>query len=244
MQRYLLAHDLGTSGNKATLFGIDGAMVASKTCPYDTRYFNANWAEQQPDDWWRAVCQSTQELLQGIDSAEIAAVALSGQMMGCLCVDKRGQPLRPSILYSDQRAVEQTDNILSRVDPGEFYRITGHRASPSYSIEKLAWIKQREPDVYRATHKMLNAKDYINFRLTGVLASDFSDASGTNAFDLNTYRWSERIIDAAGIDGDMLPDLKSSISVLGTITREAAWQTGLKEGTAVAVGSGTTRCWS
>jgi xylulokinase len=241
-KRYLLAHDLGTSGNKATLFDVDGKLIDSRTSAYQTRYFNANWAEQQPGDWWQAVCRSSRELLAGRDPREIGAVALSGQMMGCLCVDGQGRPLRPSIIYADQRAAEQTDRILQRVEPAEFYRITGHRASPSYSIEKLAWLKDHEPEVYRATHKMLNAKDYVNFLLTGVLATDYSDASGTNAFDLNTYRWSERVIDAAGVDGAMLPELKPSTDVLGAVTREAAEATGLREGTPVAVGGGDGVC--
>jgi len=221
MKRYLLAHDLGTSGNKATLFTVDGELVASKTSPYDTDFSNDNWAEQDPNAWWQAVCRSSRELLETIEAGEIAAVAMSGQMMGCLCVDRQGRALRPSIIYCDQRAGEQTERMLEHIDEREFYRITGHRPSPSYSIEKLAWLKQHEPQVYADTHKMLNAKDFINFKLTGVMATDPSDASGTNAFDLNTYRWSSRIVEALGVDGEKLPELKKSTDVLGTITSEA-----------------------
>jgi len=242
MKRYLLAHDLGTSGNKATLFTVDGELVAAKTSPYDTAYSNDNWAEQSPDDWWKAVCLSSRELLETVDAGEIAAVALSGQMMGCLCVDRRGRPLRPSIIYCDQRAEEQTAGMLENIDPGEFYRITGHRPSPSYSIEKLAWLKQHEPAVYADTHKMLNAKDFINFKLTGQMATDPSEASGTNAFDLNIFAWSDRIVEALGVDGEKLPELKKSTDVLGTITSEAADQTGIKEGTPVIVGGGDGVC--
>ncbi|KKK70085.1 hypothetical protein LCGC14_2927540, partial [marine sediment metagenome] len=220
VKRYLLAHDLGTSGNKTVLFTVDGQMAAAKTFPYDTHYFNDNWAEQNPDDWWKAVCRSSQELLEGVDAGEIVAVALSGQMMGCLCVDRDGRPLRPSIIYCDQRAAEQTERILRRIDQRDFYNTTGHRASPSYSIEKLAWLKDHEPDVYADTHRMLNAKDYINFKLTDTMATDHSDASGTNAFDLNTYQWSAPIIDAAEVDGEKLPELKKSTDVLGTVTRD------------------------
>ncbi len=239
---YLLAHDLGTSGNKATLFTVDGELVAARTEPYDTHYFNDNWAEQDPADWWRAVCRSSQALLQDIDAGQIAAVALSGQMMGCLCVDRQGKPLRPSIIYCDQRAGRQTERMLDRIDPAEFYRIVGHRPSPSYSIEKLAWIKEHEPQVYAKTHKMLNAKDFINFKLTGQMATDPSDGSGTNALDLNTYQWSERIVAAAGVDGEKLPELKQSTDVLGTVTRAADEATALTEGTPVVVGGGDGVC--
>ena len=92
MKRYLLAHDLGTSGNKATLFTMEGALVASTTVAYGTRYFNTNWSEQDPADWWRAVCDSTQSLVRQVDPAEIAVIGFSGQMMGCLCVDRAGRP--------------------------------------------------------------------------------------------------------------------------------------------------------
>ncbi len=242
MKRYLLAHDLGTSGNKATLFTVDGELVASKTSPYGTKFFNNNWAEQNPADWWEAVCHSTQELVQNIDIDEIAAICFSGQMMGCLCVDNSGVPLKNSIIYCDQRATQETDAILQQIDGKEFYKITGHRASASYSVEKLMWIKQNEPDIYRKTSKMLHAKDYINFKLTGKMVTEFSDASGTNVFDLNTTSWSEKLIDIAGIDADKLPEAKPSTHVIGELTKAAAEATGLKPGIPVVAGGGDGIC--
>ena len=238
----LLAHDLGTSGNKATLFSVEGRLVASRTCSYETRYFNGNWAEQSPDDWWRAVCSSTRQLLEGVDARRIACVALSGQMMGCTPIDRQGCALRPSIIYCDQRAEAQTRRIVQRIDPAEFYAIVGHRPSASYSIEKLMWVRDQEPDVFRRTYKTLCAKDYINHRLTGEIATDYSDASGTNALDLNSFRWSEKILDVAGLDGDLLPPARPSTEILGTITAQAAQATGLAAGTPVAVGGGDGSC--
>jgi len=242
MAQYLLAHDLGTSGNKATLFDVDGTMVASRTSAYETNFFNTNWAEQSPADWWRAVCDSSQGLLTDVDAGDVAAVALSGQMMGCLPVDKEGRPLRPSIIYCDQRATAEADRLIETIGPEAFYAIVGHRVSASYSIEKLMWLKANEPEVYGATACMLNAKDYVNYRLTGRIATDFSDASGTNAFDLNTFAWSEPVLAAAGVDAAMLPDPCASTDVLGTVTAAAAKATGLKEGTPVAVGGGDGSC--
>ena len=111
--KYLLAHDLGTSGDKATLFSTDGKLMGSAVHSYDTHYFNDTWVEQNPDDWWDAVCESTRGLLAscGTDPADIAAVSFSGQMMGCLCVDREGRPLRPSIIWADQRARKQAAKI-------------------------------------------------------------------------------------------------------------------------------------
>jgi xylulokinase len=242
MNRYLLAHDLGTSGNKATLFTTEGALVKSVTVAYGTRYFNTNWSEQDPSDWWNAVCSSTRALVEGIDTREIAAICFSGQMMGCLCVDREGRPLRPAILYSDQRAVKECDAILRQIDGREFYRITGHRASASYSVEKLMWVKANEPEVYARTHKMLHAKDWLNFRLTGVMASEYSDASGTNLLDLNTLRWSEKLVGITGIDGGKLPDLKASTDVVGELTTAAAREMGLPPGIPVVAGGGDGVC--
>jgi len=244
MPRYLLANDLGTSGNKATLYTTDGELVASMTYPYDTKYFNANWAEQNPDDWWRAVCISTRQLIQGIDPSQIVAVSFSAQMMGCLCVDRQGRPLKNSIIYSDQRAVKEADKILQHIDAMDFYKIVGHRVSPSYSLEKLMWIKNNEPEVYKKTYKILNAKDYIAFKLTGNMATDYTDASGTNAFDLNTYKWSDKIIDIAGIDKDKLPEAYESTHIVGEVTKEAEAETGLKQGTPVVIGAGDGICAS
>ncbi len=240
--KYLLAHDLGTTGNKATIFSTDGELVASKTFSYQTKYFNNTWAEQNPNDWWEAVCCSTRELIKTINIRDIVSISFSGQMMGCLCVNKKGEPLRNAIIYSDQRAVEETKLILKKIDAFDFYTITGHRPSPSYGIEKLMWVKNHEPEVYKNTFKMLNAKDYINFKLTGNMTTDFTDASGTNVFDINSNTWSDRLIGIAGIDGDKLPVAKESTAVIGELTRQAAGEIGLKEGIPVIAGAGDGIC--
>ena len=242
MSRYLLAHDLGTSGNKATLFSLEGQLVESVTVPYGTVYSNGTWAEQDPKDWWQAVCNSTMKLLIGISPDDIASVSFSGQMMGCLPVDKSGRVLRSHMLYSDQRAVVESGELEERVGREAIYEITGHRPSASYALEKLMWVRRHQPDVFRQTHKMLNAKDYINFLLTDRMVTDFNDASGTNAFDLGTMEWSDRILDGAGIDRKLLPDAVTSTTVIGEITARASAETGLKRGTPVVAGAGDGGC--
>ena len=121
--KYLLAHDLGTSGNKATLFSEEGQLVAAETVSYNTNYFNRTWAEQNPADWWEAICLSSQKLLAHakVDPEDIAVVALSGQMMGCTCVDKSGNALRPSILYCDQRSEKEAAAILDKISMEDAY---------------------------------------------------------------------------------------------------------------------------
>ena len=164
--KYLLAHDLGTSGNKATLYSTDGRLVKSITYGYDLKVSNGNWAEQDPMDWWGAVCESTKALTAEVNAADIAAVSFSGQMMGCVCVDKNGEPLRDAMIWADMRSTEQESKLRANIGEKEFYNITGHRISSSYSATKLMWVRDNQPEIYARTAKMLNAKDFIILKLT------------------------------------------------------------------------------
>ena len=183
MAQYIIAHDLGTSGNKATLFHIDGRFVKSCTIPYEVHFFGKNCAEQDPEDWWAAVCRATQNVIEGIEKTDVIAISFSAQMQGCLLVDGEGKPLRPSIIWADQRAVKETEHLNREIGFDRMYELTGHRLNPSYTLEKIMWLKEHEPEVYQKASRSLQAKDYILFRLTGEFATDYSDASGTNALD-------------------------------------------------------------
>ena len=240
MKQYLLAHDLGTSGNKATLFCTDGTLERSRIVTYNTHYFNDTWAEQNAADWWQAVCLSTRELIAetGIAPEQIKAVSFSGQMMGCLCVDRYGKPLRPSIIWADQRAVSQAEAVESKISQKDYYQIVGHRNTASYGIQKFMWIKDHEPEIYNQTYKILNAKDYIVFQLTGTFCTDYSDANSCGFFDIRTFSWSEELLSYADIPVDKLPDPKPSTFCAGGVTAKAALLTGLSAGTPVIIGAG------
>ncbi|MBQ6374008.1 MAG: FGGY-family carbohydrate kinase [Clostridia bacterium] len=242
--KYLIAHDLGTSGNKATLFSEEGKLIGSTVYAYGCHYFNDNWAEQDPADWWKSICDTTRGLMArtGVDKRDIAAVSFSGQMMGCLCVDRAGRPLRPSIIWADQRAQAQRDAIARHISLSDYYHIAGHRNAASYGLQKLMWVRDNEPDIYRDTYKTLNAKDYIVFKLTGKFFTEPSDASSNACVDLRTLSWSEKIVDISGIDPDKLPEIVLSTHVAGGVTREAAEATGLMEGTPVVMGGGDGLC--
>ena len=239
---YLLAHDLGTSGNKATLFSGDGELIDSVTCPYPVSYSNGTWAEQRPQDWWQAVLKTTRLLVSKVDRTKIAGVSFSGQMMGCVCVNKEGEPLRDAIIWADMRAVEQQRKIAERIPEQEFYRLTGHRLSPSYGGQKFMWVKAQEPEIYAATYKMLNAKDYVILKLTGEFVTEYTDASSTCLMDLDHLEWSDRLLDAMEIDRNKLPKLHRSTDIAGTVTKEAAELTGLLPGTLVVCGGGDGVC--
>jgi xylulokinase len=240
MAKYILAHDLGTSGNKATLFSENGKMVGSYVSSYDTNYFNGTWVEQDAEDWWNAVCISSKNLIGtlGIEASDIAVVSFSGQMMGCLCVDKFGNPLRKSIIWADQRAQKQALQIGECISQKDFYHIVGHRNTASYGIQKLMWVRDNEPEIYEQTYKTLNAKDFIVFRLTGKFYTEYSDGNSNGCFDLVNLKWSDQIIEYAGIDPDKLPELKPSTFVAGGVTKKASEETGLAVGTPVVLGGG------
>jgi len=243
-REFILAHDLGTTGNKASLFDRAGKVVASAFRSYDTYYPGPNQVEQNPDDWWHAVCEATRDLLAAsrIDPAAVACVTFSGQMMGCVPVDRQGRAVRRALIWADTRAVAQAERALERIGMVEAYRITGHRASASYSAAKIAWLRDHEPEVYDAAHKFLHAKDYVVARLTGQFASDYSDASGTNLYDLQERAWSGPMLEAFGLQEASLPALHSSTDVVGEVTGWAAEQTGLAKGTPVVIGGGDGSC--
>jgi len=244
MPRLILAHDLGTTGNKASLFDPEGKMLASVSSPYETDYPRPGWAEQSPADWWEAVGKSTQQLISEsrCEAADIAVISFSGQMMGCLPVDVQGRPLRSAIIWADQRAEAEAALIAERVGREQVYAITGHRAASNYTAPKLLWLRNHQPELYARTRKVLQAKDYVAFKLTGVYATDYSDASGTILFDLSARRWADDILAALGLDPNLMPPALPSATVIGSVTREAADLTGLCAGTPVVIGGGDGAC--
>ncbi len=244
--QYLLAHDLGTTGNKATLFDVtESAVKASTFQGYPTDYSQPGQAEQDPADWQAAIWQCTRRLIDqsGIDPAHIAAVSFSGHMQGALLVDRQGKPLGKCIIWADQRATAQADFIASACGSENLYRRTGQRISPTYTAPKVMWIKEHYPELYKQAHKILQPKDYAAFLLSGVFATDHSDASSTLFFDLTERRWMSDVIQAMGLDITLLPEAYPSTTVIGHVTKEAAAASGLVTGTPVvsAAGMGLVR---
>jgi len=241
---YILAHDLGTTGNKATLFDGEGNLVGSAFAGYSTNYPYPNWAEQEPTDWWTAVCSTTQQLLAqtSITAKDIAAVGLCGQMMGCTPVDARGTPLRSCIIWADQRAQAQATQIADRCGAEAVYQRSGHRPSPAYTAAKILWIRDEQPAIFRQTACFLQPKDYIIHCLTGHFATDYSDASGTLLFDLTQRAWATEFLDALQLPPDILPTLHPSTAIVGEVTSSAAKATGLVVGTPVVIGGGDGAC--
>ncbi len=236
----IISHDLGTTGDKATLVGADADVIASCTSSYPVDFGPRGKAEQEPEDWWQAVCAATRELLDrtGVAAGRIEGISFSGQMMGAVLLDGGGVPVRPAIIWADTRSVDQTKTLIERVGMERGYAITGHRLNPTYSLSKIMWVRDHEPQAFDRAKTLLLAKDYIGYRLTGALATDPSDASSTNAYDQQAGGWSDELLQAAELPRSLFPQVIASTAVLGRVSAEAAAQTGLAAGTPVVMGGG------
>jgi xylulokinase len=242
----ILAYDLGTGGNKATLYDANGRLLASAFVPYDTAYPQAGWHEQRPEAWWDSVVQSTRQLLAtgGVDRRSIRVLAISGHSLGCVPLDAAGRLLRPTTpIWSDARPAAQAARFFEKVDPIRWYRLTGNGfPPPHYTVFKILWYRDREPEMYRRVWKVIGTKDYINFRLTGRLATDYSYASGSGVYDLLGWNYSDELLSVAGLPRELLPEIVPSTEILGKLTAHAAEALGLPETIQVACGGVDNSC--
>ena len=209
-------------------------------CRTPTRFDRGGVAEQDPDQWWQAVCAATRRLLAeaGTGADQIQAIGFSGQMMGAVLLDTSYQPVRPAIIWADHRSSDQCRHLLDRFGMESGYRTTGHRLNPTYSLSKVMWVRDREPEVFAQVAHFCLAKDFVVHRITGELVTDPSDASSTNAYDQGRGTWSAELLAAADLDPSLFPDIVPSTTVVGGVTAEAAGLTGLRRGTPVVIGGG------
>lgn len=239
-QPLVVAHDLGTTGDKATLVAADGTVIASVTVTYPVDFGENGKAEQNPRDWWEAFCAANHQLIEKhqVPTGQIRAVSFSGQMMGAALVDDAGEPVRPAIIWADTRATTQCQHLIDTVGMEQVYAMTGHRANPTYSLSKIMWVRENDPDAYARAKHVLNAKDVILHRLTGRFVTDPSDASSTNTFDQRSGTWSPELIEAAGVDASLFGEIVESTTNLGTVRPEVAQEAGLPATVQVITGGG------
>jgi xylulokinase len=236
----IIAHDLGTTGDKASLHTDSGAIVDSITEPYDTDFRAGGVAEQDPDAWWAAVCAATRRLLDrtGTAPGKIAAVGFSGQMMGAVLLDAGYRPVRPALIWADHRSREQADRLNAALGEEAAYRLLGHRVHPTYSLTKIMWVRQHEPEVFARVAHVCLAKDFVVHRLTGRLLTDRSDASSTNAYDQRDGAWSAEVLAAAEIDPALFPEIVPATTLAGPLLPGAAAEVGLPAGVPIVLGGG------
>jgi xylulokinase len=235
----LLGIDLGTSGVRAVVVAPDGTLLATGRASYAISAPRPGWAEQDPEEWWRAACGAVREAVggSGISPREIRAVGLSGQMHGLVTVDRAGRPVRPAIIWPDQRTVEECRDIAERVGEERLYRTAGLPPATGFFGPSLLWLSRHEPAAYARAARAVLPKDYLRYRLTGEWATDVTDGSGTLLFDVARRSWSLEIVRALGIREDLLPRVLESAAVAGAVSGAAA-EAGLLPGTPVACGGG------
>lgn len=237
---YLIGVDLGTSGTKTVLFSEDGTVAASCTIEYPLYQPQNGWAEQDPLDWWNAVCGTTKAVIAkaGISASEIKGVGLSGQMHGLVMLDKSGNVLRKSIIWCDQRTAKECEEITQKVGAENLIKITANPALTGFTASKIMWVKNNEPEIYEKCAHILLPKDFIRYKLTGEFATEVSDASGMQLLDVPNRKWSDQVLDALQIEKSLLGKVYESPEITGKVTKAASDLTGLAEGTAVVGGAG------
>ena len=237
---YLIGIDLGTSGTKTVLFDENGAAVNSATVEYPMYQPQNGWAEQDPADWWNACVTTLRRIISGsgVDPADICGVGLSGQMHGLVMLDEKGQVLRNSILWCDGRTSEECAEITWKVGASRLIEITANPALTGFTAGKILWVRRHEPEAYARCRQILLPKDYLRYKLTGEYGAEVSDASGMNLLDVSGRRWSDEVLHNLDIDSGLLPVLRESCEIAGSVTAEASALTGLAAGTKVVSGAG------
>jgi len=240
MSPYIIAHDVGTGGNKAVLVDTEGNVRATAFVPYPVHYPRPDWAEQEPEDWWNAVATTTQQVLDQakIRPDDVLAVIHTTQLLGIVPMGTDGQPLRRAIIWLDGRASEQADRIMRKfLGRRIFSMVAGAELTGKDGLPKLLWLKEKEPEVYKGMSCFLDVNGYLTYRATGRMVFEWSCASAFG-FDLKKKDWLRGIIGYMGLDPEKLPPLVRSVDRVGGLTAEAAKACGLLEGTPVFGGCG------
>lgn len=242
-----LGIDVGTGGTRAVLINRQGKVLASHSAEHAPIHSaHIGWAEQDPEDWWRAAQQAILGALKAAAAAghvsgflnAVEAVGLTGQMHGCVMLDADGRVLRPSLIWCDQRTQPEADWLTETIGYEKLIQLVANPALPNFTLTKLLWVRKHQPEIFARIAHVLCPKDYVRFRLTGVYAMDMQEASGTLLLDVAHRRWSQEVADAAGIPMSWLPQLFEGPEICARISPEGAAATGLKPGTPVAAGAG------
>jgi xylulokinase len=234
-----LGIDVGTGGTRAVIVDETGKVISSASSEHHPfRAAHPGWAEQDPEDWWRAAREAISGAITASGDAQINAVGLTGQMHGAVMLDAAGEVLRPALIWCDQRTGPQCDWLHDKIGRERLIELTCNPALPNFTLTKLLWVKDNEPEIFARIAHIMCPKDYVRYRLTGTFAIDVHEASGTLLLDVTNRRWSSEVAQIAGVNEEWLPQLYESSEVCGQINADGAAATGLKEGTPVVAGAG------
>ena len=244
MRTLLLGVDIGTSSCKTALFDPEGKVVAQGGCEYPVSYPRKGWAEQDPARWWDGVCRAVREMVSdnGIDPAEIAGIGTDGQSWSAIALDRDGNVLCPTPIWTDTRSEEICRETADRLTAEKLFNLCGNPAKPGYTWPKILWYRKHRPEVYEKTEKILQSNSYIVYRMTGEITQDLSQGYGLACFDMRKGCWDEDMCEALGIPRKLLPEIAPCHQIVGRLTGEAAKQMGLREGIPVAAGGLDAAC--
>ena len=244
MKPYLLGIDIGTSACKVAIFEKSGTVVAAANGDYPVYYPKEGWAEQNPEEWWSAVCQAVKKAIQkaGIAPEEIAGIGIDGQSWSAIAMDKDGNVLTNTPIWMDTRAQSICDRLNEEIGAEQIFEVSGNSLQPSYTTAKILWYKENLPEVYQRIHKILQSNSYIAYKLTGVMSQDVSQGYGLHCFDMRKAAWDEDMCRKLGIPMEFLPEICACDHVVGTVTEKAAEESGLAVGTPVVAGGLDAAC--
>ncbi len=234
--RALLGIDLGTSSVKVVVSSVEGAVEGLGTAEYSILTPRPGYAEQNPMDWWKATVTAVRQALQQAPGSQIIAIGFSGQMHGFVPLDAAQQPVRPAIIWADQRSADLLPEILERVGTELLATTCGTAPASGFLISSLYWLQKYEPASLDQIATLLMPKDYIRFRLTGELGTDQSDAASSGIFNVGERKWADEVIDRLGFARSIFPEAHPSAQIVGALSSEAAKELGLSQGIPVSAG--------
>ena len=233
-----LGVDLGTSSIKIVLANEDGAIIDNEISTYAISYPQEGWSEQNPEDWWIGFKQAVENLSNRHDLTKIEAMSFSGQMHGLVILDENDKVIRPALLWNDGRTIAECEYLNNVIGKDKLIEWTGNIALTGFTAPKILWIKNNEPRNFAKIKKIMLPKDYLQYKISGVFASDVSDNSGTLYFDVRNKVWSKNMLEILGVEEKMLPSISESIAIVGTITQDLAKELGLSKDVKTIIGGG------
>ena len=235
---YYIGVDLGTSAMKLILTDEKGKICNSSTKEYPLIFPNPGWSEQEPSEWWTACLTGMAELLKGFDAGQVAGIGVGGQMHGLVTLDEKDEVIRPAILWNDGRTAEETAWLNTEIGKEKLSELTANIAFAGFTAPKILWMQKHEPERFARIAKIMLPKDYLNYKLTGVHACDYSDASGMLLLNVKEKRWSDEMLKICGITEAQMPKLFESYEVIGKVKPDIAAQLGIPESVQVVAGAG------
>jgi xylulokinase len=241
--QYVVAIDVGTQSTRAALVDVEGIIHDVASSPIELYAPRPGWAEQDPEQWWETTVANIAAVIGRHPTATIGAIGVAAQMHSVVALSASGASLTDrAAIWSDKRCLDQVNAFERRADAEELSHLAGNRPLPAWAGFKMGWLRANAPEVYENAESLLVAKDFLNYRLCGEVATDPSEASGSFLCDAASGKWSDVLVDALGVDAAKLPEIVDSWSVIGTVRKDVAGRTGVAEGTPVVAGSGDMMC--